>query len=208
MQTQNLIQRHLLRRSILSYLLFSFSVLNAFLQIMHRKYYQWFPSRRKQFKPLVISIGNIVSGGSGKTPFTLFLAGILQKQGFKLAVSHRGYKGAFERENRLISNRTQVLTDAPFAGDEAYLLAEKLSGIPVVVGKNRSVSLQILQQNYPDLDIVLLDDSFQHLQVAHDLEIVLFQASVGLGNGFLLPAGFLREPVSALKSGRFPGLDR
>ncbi|MCK4653467.1 MAG: tetraacyldisaccharide 4'-kinase, partial [Candidatus Cloacimonetes bacterium] len=147
----------------------------------------------------IISVGNIVSGGSGKTPFTIFIADYLTGKGFKVAVSHRGYKGKFERENKLLSNEKEIFDFARDAGDEAFLLAFKLKGIPVIVGKNRRLSIKILEKKYVDLDYIILDDSFQHLKVFHDLDFVVFNEIGGIGNGFVLPAGILRESLSALK---------
>jgi len=134
-----------------------------------------------------------------KTPFTIFLANHLKDKEFKVAVSHRGYKGKFEYGNKLISNRNDIIDSASDAGDEAFLLASKLKGIPVIVGKNRGLSIKILEQKFPDLDYIILDDSFQHLKVFHNLDFVVFNEIGGIGNGFVLPAGILREPLSALK---------
>ncbi len=192
---QNFIENHLYKRSLLSYLLwpisFKYSLILKLRRLLTKKEY------KSKFK--IISVGNIVSGGSGKTPFTIFLANHLKDQGFKVAVSHRGYKGKFEHENKLISNQEEVFDFAQDAGDEAYLLASKLKGIPVIVGKNRKVSIKILEQKFVDLDYIILDDSFQHLKVFHDLDFVVFNSIGGIGNGFVLPAGILREPLSALK---------
>jgi len=147
----------------------------------------------------IISIGNITAGGSGKTPFTIWLAKKLMQQGRKSAVSHRGYKGEYENNNTLISSRDKIFSAAKRAGDEAQLLAEKLPGIPVCAGKDRWRSIQMLCEAYPDLEMIILDDSFQHLKVKHDIDIVIFKTAKPLGNGFLLPAGILREPLSAIK---------
>ncbi len=192
---QKIIEKHLLNRSFLSYFLLPLSWKFALLQILRRK----FIFSKYKSKCKIISIGNIVSGGSGKTPFTIFLAKYLQKQGRRVAVSHRGYKGKFEHLNKLLSDEKEVFNFAKDAGDEAYLLAEKLIGIPVVVGKNRINSIEILVKKFPNLDCIILDDSFQNLKVQHDLDFVIFNSIGGIGNGFVLPAGILREPLSALK---------
>ncbi|MCB5246904.1 MAG: tetraacyldisaccharide 4'-kinase [Candidatus Cloacimonetes bacterium] len=194
---QNLIHRHLKRRSPLSDLLSPLGQLNAFLQIQRRKRLSpkaWHPPCP------VISIGNIVSGGSGKTPFTIYLAGLLGASGCKVAISHRGYKGRLENTPTLISDRERILFGATDAGDEALLIAKRLPGIPVAVGKQRVAAVSLLLAKYPDLDVLLLDDAFQHLGIARDLDIVCFDADLGCGNGRLIPAGYLREPVSALAS--------
>lgn len=166
------------------------------MQKNRRRRYHRHPGKKAEVK--IISIGNITSGGSGKTPFTIFLANYLQNKGKKIAVSHRGYKGSYEYDNRIISDRTSCLPAAQNAGDEAQLLAEKLPGIPVCTGKDRWKSIELLCKTFPDLDIIILDDSYQHLQVQHDLDIVIFKMPRPLGNGLLLPAGILREPLSAL----------
>lgn len=145
----------------------------------------------------IASVGNLVSGGSGKTPVTLFLAGYLSKQGKRVAVSHRGYRSDLEKGATLISDRKGLLAASVQAGDEAQLLARKLKGIPVVAGKNRKRAIQLLTATFPDLDWIILDDSFQHLQVKHDLDILVFNREGGIGNGFVLPAGILRESPAA-----------
>ena len=195
MSMQNYIEDHLYKRSLLSYLLWPISFkYSLFLKLRRLLTKQGYRSKCK-----IISVGNIVSGGSGKTPFTIFLTRYLQEKGFKVAVSRRGYKGKFENENKLIADENEVYSFAKNAGDEAYLLATKLTGIPVIVGRNRKRSIQILEEKYPELEYIILDDSFQHLKVFHDLDFVVFNEIGGIGNGFVLPAGILRESISALK---------
>jgi tetraacyldisaccharide 4'-kinase len=146
-----------------------------------------------------ISVGNVVGGGSGKTPFTIYLAENLTKRGFKVAISHRGYKGEFESENVIIADENGIKDIAYRAGDEPLLLCQKLPKIPVVVGKNRRRSIGLLQERYPDLDFIILDDSFQHLKVKKNFDLVLFNSITKTGNGFVYPAGILRESLSSLK---------
>lgn len=137
-------------------------------------------------------------GGNGKTPFTILLAEALGNRGMKVAVSHRGYKGAYEHKTLLISDEKSVLEDAQHAGDEPLLIAENLPGIPVIIGKDRSASIRYLDAViFPD--VIILDDSFQHLKVKHDFDFVLLNANTPFGNRFIVPAGTLREPVGALK---------
>jgi len=194
---QNFIERHLKRKSLLSMTLYPLSLIFTLIQVFRRKLYKFRKVYHSNLK--VISVGNITAGGTGKTPFTIFLAQKMKAAGIKVAVSHRGYKGNFENENQIISDNDGLKAEAFDAGDEALLLAEKLIGIPVIAGKNRTKSLQILTSEFPELEVVILDDSFQHLKVKHDHDFVIFNQAGGIGNGFLLPAGILREPLSALK---------
>ncbi len=191
--------RLLYQKTPFNYLLYPFSLLFAIILRLRRSCYQI--GLFKVFTPSIttISVGNILCGGSGKTPFTVHLAKLLQDAGHKVAVSHRGYKGKYEHTGRLISDRKGLREFAPEAGDEALLIAEKLPGIPVIVGKERSKAIKVLQQVFPDLDYVILDDSFQHLKVKKNYEFVLFNSITKLGNGFVLPAGILREPLASLQ---------
>lgn len=193
------INKHLLKRSIISYLLYPASLLFCSVQTIRRLLYKHI---FLQYEPpvFVISVGNIVAGGTGKTPFTIYLAELLRENKLSCAVSHRGYKSGLENQETLISNKEGLLPQAENAGDEAWLIAHKLKGIPVVAGRNRKKAIQLLLRDYPDLDCIILDDSFQHLQVKHNLDLILVNQQLGFGNGFVLPAGYLREPVSALKA--------
>ena len=192
---QKLIEKHLYKRSVLSYLLLPLAGLNFILQILRRKFY----TKQYLAKCKVISVGNIVSGGSGKTPVTIYLAKMLKDKGYNIAVSHRGYKGKFENNCKLISSEEEVFGFAKDAGDEAYLIATKLQGIPVIAGKNRTKAIMLVEKKYPEIEYIILDDSIQHIKVAHDFDFIIFNAIGGIGNGFILPAGILREPLSALK---------
>ncbi|MDD2230260.1 MAG: tetraacyldisaccharide 4'-kinase [Candidatus Cloacimonetes bacterium] len=190
-----LIQTHLLKRSPLSYLLYPLGrVYSAYQALRRRRLYP-----RPYHAPCkVISIGNIVSGGSGKTPLTIAIARLLSAQGLRVAVSHRGYKGKFENNPHLISDSKSLLFPADVAGDEAYLIASSLPGIPVVVGRKRKDAIRLLLQSYPNTQVLIMDDSFQHLKVFRDLDIVSFSTESGIGNGFVLPAGYLRESLDTI----------
>lgn len=197
MNTHSLIRKHLLQRSLLSYALYPFGCLYATIQKLRRRYFYPKPYRTSC---KVISIGNIVSGGSGKTPLTIALARMLSSRGIRIVVSHRGYKGKFEHSPQLISDARSVLYSAELAGDEAHLIASSLPGIPVVVGRKRKEAIKLALKAYPNTQLIIMDDGFQHIAVARDLDIVSFSAETGIGNGFVLPSGYLREGIDALNS--------
>lgn len=141
----------------------------------------------------VIVVGNLVAGGSGKTPLVLWLAEFLKAEGRLPAIVSRGY-GA-----RLQAPREATLASAPEeVGDEPILLARR-SGCPVWVGADRAAVIAALRARHPEVDVLVLDDGLQHYRLRRDLEIAVVDAR-GFGNGFMLPAGPLREPVSRLES--------
>jgi len=197
MKGKKFIDSYLQKRRILNYLLLPISLVFSLILIIRRTLYK---TILPQFQAniAVISVGNITVGGTGKTPFTIWLAETLTGMGYKVAVSHSGYKSDLENSVSLISNTLQMLPDAELAGDEAWLFSNRLPGIPVVVGKNRRKAIKLLQTTFPELDCVILDDSFQHLKVWHDLDFIIFNSYVKFGNSFVLPAGMLREPLFTL----------
>ena len=145
----------------------------------------------------VISIGNLTTGGTGKTPLVEFVASQLAAAGRRVCVLTRGYRR--QSSGRvMVSNYEQVLTDVSVAGDEAMLLAERLRGrVAVIADANRVAAarwaIEHLQSN-----AFLLDDAFQHQQIRRDLNILTVDAANAWGNGKLLPAGILREPIKEL----------
>jgi tetraacyldisaccharide 4'-kinase len=148
----------------------------------------------------VISVGNITVGGTGKTPMTRYLAREVQALGRQVAIVSRGYKGAAEKNGGLVSDGKRVLMDSATAGDEPYLLAAGLKDVPVAVGRDRfAAAMRLLQAHDPE--VIILDDAFQHLPLARDLNIVLLDHQRPFGNHHLLPRGPLREPLSALARG-------
>ncbi len=136
----------------------------------------------------MISVGNITVGGSGKTPFVVWLAGELKDQGFNPVLLSRG-DGANNQEPHVVSQYSK----AREVGDEAVLLY-RLSGCPVIAGRDRIKGAEMAAEYG---DVLILDDGFQYRQLHRVCDIVLVPKE-GVGNGYLLPAGPLREPVSAL----------
>lgn len=141
--------------------------------------------------PAVIVVGNLVVGGSGKTPLVLALCHALTQRGIRVGLLARGYRTA-DDQPRLVDANTPVAE----AGDEALLLAMQ-SGCPVAVCPRRSAALDLLTTQHPDLDVVISDDGLQHVGLPRRLELVVMPAT-GIGNGRCLPAGPLREPVERL----------
>jgi len=147
----------------------------------------------------IINIGNIVCGGTGKTPFNISLSKFLVKKKFKIAISVRGYKSKLEYSNQIICTENGINSFAEFSGDEPLLLAKTLKNIPIIVGRDRVKSINILKKKFSNLDYIILEDSFQNLRVFHDFDFILFNKTIGIGNGFVMPSGYLREKISALK---------
>lgn len=146
----------------------------------------------------VISIGNITVGGTGKTPAVIMLANLLQGKGYKPAVVSRGYGGKTRKPVNIVSDGKRVLIKSHEAGDEPVLIAKSLIDIPVITGKNRFMAAKYALKRF-DIDLVILDDAFQHRSLFRDIDILLLDAKRPFGNGFLIPRGGLREPPGALK---------
>ncbi len=149
----------------------------------------------------VISIGNITTGGTGKTPAVIEIARLLREHGTRVVILSRGYR----REASTPSYVVQPDADVRIAGDEPLLMARKLQSqetsdrldIPVIVGSQRYLSGKLaLERFHPD--VLLLDDGFQHIQLERTFDLVLIDATNPFGGGYMLPAGFLREPIQHL----------
>lgn len=164
---------------------------------LRRRAYQrgWLESYRAPCP--VLSVGNLVSGGTGKTPVVRWLAGRLQAAGRRAAIVSRGYgqPGASRETPLLVADAAGVRTDR--AADEPLLLARALPGVAVVTCPRRQRAIE-LAVHALGCDVVVLDDGFQHLAVQRDLDIVLLDATRPFGNGRLLPGGVLRDPPAAL----------
>lgn len=145
----------------------------------------------------VISLGNITVGGTGKTPTAQKLAATIRDMGFKVAILNRGYRSSWKGEVGVVSDGKHIYMTAEEAGDEAYLLAKNLPGVPVIIGKNRGLTGKYASEHF-HVDVVILDDGYQHWQLARDFDIVLIDALNIFGNSYLLPRGTLREPLRNL----------
>jgi len=143
-----------------------------------------------------ISVGNLTVGGNGKTPFTLFLATRLRAQGLSVGIVSRGW-GRRGSGAQLVSDGTRILLGPDVAGDEPVMMAKCFDG-PIAVARRRIDAITLLARRFP-LDAVILDDGFQHLRLKRDLDLVLVSAARGFGNKRVLPAGPMREPLTALR---------
>jgi tetraacyldisaccharide 4'-kinase len=144
----------------------------------------------------VISVGNLVVGGTGKTPLTLWLANYLHSRGFSPAILSRGYKKRDAGIVRVPAGGVSLQEVLEF-GDEPALMARKAKPVPVWVGKDRWRSGNLAIQT-DGADVLILDDGFQHLALERDLDLVLLDAQNPFGNGAILPLGPLREPPTHL----------
>ena len=146
----------------------------------------------------VISVGNITVGGTGKTPLVKWVAERLADNGRKVCILSRGYRRDNAKSRVVVSDGEQILSDVAHAGDEAMMLAQSLLGRVAVVCDADRVAAAVWAIQHLKRDVLLLDDGFQHRRLARDLDIVTIDATNPFGNGLLLPAGILREPVISL----------
>ena len=147
----------------------------------------------------VLSVGNIVAGGTGKTPVTALVARLLHEAGLRPAIVSRGYLGRRDDDPLVVSDAAAMngKATAASAGDEPMMLARLLPGVPVVVARRRSEGARLAVSRL-GARVLVLDDGFQHLALRRDLDLVLLDAESPFDNGRLLPAGLLREPPAAL----------
>ena len=153
--------------------------------------------KTKRLSCPVISVGNITVGGTGKTPLVMLLARGLKERGIKIAILSRGYKRK-QSSDSLVSDGQNLFLSPKAAGDEPYLMANALKGVPILVGKDRFVNGEMVLERF-GVHGILLDDGYQHLQLHRDLNILLIDSNVGFGDDHLLPRGILREPLSHLQ---------
>ena len=162
---------------------------------------------------MVVSIGNITVGGTGKTPVVEKFARELTARGRKVAILSRGYKSADLEEPqewqnpetgevsmsppKVVSDGREILLDAKYAGDEPYMLAKNLPGVSVVVDKDRVRGGRFAVKEL-GVDTLLLDDGLQYLKLEHSIDVVLVDQNAPFGNHYILPRGTLREPPSNL----------
>lgn len=146
----------------------------------------------------VISVGNLVLGGSGKTPMVRYVAELLQKLGYRPTIISRGYGGTFRGDVNIVSDGRSMLLSPQQGGDEPCMLAHALPGVPVLIGRRRIHPCLRAIKDFK-ADVLILDDGFQHLSVHRNLNLALFDGTILAGDGRVFPAGILREPLVALR---------
>ncbi len=163
---------------------------------LHRAAYERGVAQPARLPCKVISVGNLVVGGSGKTPLAAWIAAQLHARGRRVALASRGYGGKPRKAVHVVSDGTRVLESLAVVGDEALLLAQLAPGVPVLVARRRELAgLRAIALF--DTEVLVLDDGFQHHALARGVNLVAFSRD-GLGSGAVLPRGPLREPISAL----------
>ncbi|GIS32691.1 MAG: hypothetical protein Ct9H90mP4_06050 [Gammaproteobacteria bacterium] len=177
---------------MLSWILWPLSKLTSYLsERRYRNYLTSKPEVDELNVPLVV-VGNIVAGGTGKTPIVIWLLEKLIEKGYKPSVVSRGFGGQSNRYPLIIDTQT----DSSESGDEPKMIFLN-TGVPVCVSPDRVKGIKELVTN-TDTNIIISDDGLQHYSMPRDVEIAVFDGARGLGNGLCLPAGPLREPKSRL----------
>jgi tetraacyldisaccharide 4'-kinase len=204
-------RRHGMRASTLRGILHGLSFIYERIVQLRLFFYRKRIFRERALGCLVISVGNLTVGGTGKTPIVEKFARALQTGGRRVAILSRGYKsvprkrGWLDRLNRrmvepprIVSDGKSLLLDSRTAGDEPYMLAHNLKDVVVLVDKDR-VKSGLLAIDKWKVDTLLLDDGLQYLHLKHRLDIVLVDRQAPFGNEFLLPRGTLREAPRNLR---------
>ncbi|MGI9302609.1 MAG: tetraacyldisaccharide 4'-kinase [Gammaproteobacteria bacterium] len=158
-----------------------------------RRYYRLTSEFRQRPEVPVVVVGNITTGGTGKTPMVIWLVSLLKKNGFKPGVVSRGYGG----QSKVWPQVVTMTSDPVEVGDEPVLIARR-ARCPLVVAPDRMQAVRQLLDRF-DCDVVVSDDGLQHYALQRDIEILMVDGRRRFGNGFCLPAGPLREPLSRLE---------
>lgn len=190
------LQRAWLTRGLTAWVLTPVSALYGALVGIRRLAFRLRLIRMARLPVPVLVVGNRIAGGAGKTPTTLALLAHLHQQGWQPGVLTRGH-GARPRPQAplLLDASTEADLSATRTGDEPWLIWRR-GRVPVMIGADRTTCGQALLQQHPEIDILVCDDGLQHLKLHRDIEVIVFDER-GAGNGWLLPAGPLREPLGA-----------
>ena len=174
------------------------SIIYGFIVFLRNKLYDLNIFKEKKVDGVeIICIGNIVAGGTGKTPAVQYFVQKYLERNKKIGILSRGYKGKRETDLLLVRDEKKIYATSKESGDEAYLHALNFQ-IPVVVCKNRYEGATFLKEKC-DVEIIIMDDGFQHRKLKKDKNIILIDATNPFGMGNYLPKGRLRESLDALK---------
>jgi tetraacyldisaccharide 4'-kinase len=152
---------------------------------------------RRSLPCRAISVGNLTVGGTGKTPVVIAMANAFAERGHRVGVASRGYRRRSVATLLEVSDGRSIQGTPDETGDEPVLIAERCPGVPVAVGADRHQVGRYLVDRF-DIGTLILDDGFQHLGLHRDLDVLILDATAPFGNGYLLPRGRLREPLSAM----------
>ena len=183
----------ILLRSILTPITIPLSLVYGYIIYLRNVFYDlgWFAA--KDFKQPVISVGNITTGGSGKTPLVMYLANLLIKNGKTPGIVSRGY-GRKSQGLVVVHDGKKIKTKVESAGDEPFLMATILKSVPIIVSENRREAICHLLK-FSTVNIIIMDDGFQHRRVKRDLDIITISANDSKNDYRLLPWGKLRESL-------------
>ncbi len=174
--------------------LYVFSIIYSLLINFRLTGYNLGLFKRQELSCFVISLGNVTVGGTGKTPTAQRLAKDIRDMGYKVVILNRGYRAKWHGEVGVVSDGQNLQMDATQAGDEAYMLAKHLPGVPVLIGAERAVTGRYAVEHF-GAEVAILDDGYQHWQLKRDMDILLVDAVNVFGNEHILPRGTLREPI-------------
>ena len=186
--------RGISRRLIMG-VFYVFSLIYEQLVNLKLTMYRWGWAKKERLGCYVISLGNVTVGGTGKTPTAQHLAREISDMGYRVAILNRGYRAKWRGEVGIVSDGHTLKMDAETAGDEAFMLAKHLPNVPVLIGAQRAVTGRYAIEHF-GAEVAILDDGYQHWQLERDMDILLVDAVNVFGNGYLLPRGTLREPLS------------
>jgi tetraacyldisaccharide 4'-kinase len=168
---------------------------------LHRSWYERGPGHATRLGCRVVSVGNLVVGGSGKTPTAAWIASALRQRGHRVVLASRGYGGSAGAgagsKVEVVSDGRHVLSRAEIAGEEPMWLAAHAPGVPVLVGRHRDV-VGFRAVSAFGAQVLVLDDGFQHHRLARDVDLLTIHGSAGFGTARVLPKGPLRERMATL----------